>query len=182
MVLALKGSDGLNVLTKECEKEWIAAFKRDDKVFPERKLDTFLNLYKKIKSGRSLYEQRVKTGRISYRKYSDRMMMYVHSQPFKPQGTQTESVKMLNALRNKFIHFLPMGLSLDARGLPQVVKDCVSIIGFLAFECGNVIWNDEELETKTKELVEKAMAQADMVASSYNDQRNAPSRRGTSRH
>jgi hypothetical protein len=52
--------------------------------------------------------------------------------------------------------------------LPQVVKDCVNIISFLAFQCGNVIWHDRELETRTKELVEKAMAQAEMVASSYN--------------
>ena len=74
-----------------------------------------------------------------YRKPSDRMMMYGHSQPFKPQGTQTESVKMLNHLRNEFIHFLPKGWSLEASGLPQVVKDCVNIIAFLAFECGNVL-------------------------------------------
>ena len=31
MVLALKGTNGFSVLTKECEKEWIAAFKRDDR-------------------------------------------------------------------------------------------------------------------------------------------------------
>ncbi len=68
MVLALKGSNGLNVLTEECEKEWIAAFKRHDNVWPKRKLDTFLNLYKKIKSGRKLYEEEMERVRRALEK------------------------------------------------------------------------------------------------------------------
>ena len=130
-----------------------------------RKLDNFLNLYKKIQSGRKLYEEEMKTGRISWRKKSDRMLMYVRSQPFKPEGTQTESVEMLNTLRNKFIHFLPMGLLLGVSGLPQVVKDCLGIIAFLAFESGNVHWYDKALEIRTKEAVQKAMEQADTLVS-----------------
>ena len=167
MVLALKGNNGLNVLTKECEKEWIAAFERGDEVLPERKLDNFLNLYKKIKSGRKTYEEHMSTGGLLHRKPTDRMLMYTVSKPFMPHGTLGQSVKMLHELRNEFIHFLPKGWSLEVSGLPQVVKDCVTIIDFLAFECGNVIWHDEEREAETKELVKKAMAQVDILANSY---------------
>jgi len=170
MVLALKGSDGLNVLTEESEKEWRAAFERDDGVLPQPKLDNFLKLYKKIKSGRKTYEEQMKTGGLLYGKPSDRMHMYGRSQPFKPEGTQSESVKKLNQLRNEFIHFLPKGWSLEVSGLPQVVRDCVNIISFLAFQCGNVLWHKEELEVRTKELVEKAIGQADMVARSYKNE------------
>ena len=134
MVLALKGSGGLNILTKECAQRWIAAERRDNDVFPERKLDNFLNLYKKIKRARL-------------------MMMFVDSQPFKPHGTQTESVKMLHKLRNNYIHFLPMGWLLGVHGLPRVAADCLDIIEFLAFECGNMLWHDPHLERKTKDLV-----------------------------
>ena len=45
------------------------------------KLDDFLSLYKKIKS--------------------KLMMMYVHSQRFVPKGSQGDSVKRLNRLRNE---------------------------------------------------------------------------------
>ncbi len=161
MVLALKGSNSLNVLTKECAEKWIAAWKNHDSIFPERKLDSFLNLYKKIKKGRKQYEEEIRLGHSHTlkRTRSDLMLMYANSQPFKPRGTQTQSVKMLNDLRNEFIHFLPKGLSLQASGLPQVVEDCVDIIEFLAFKCGNVLWHDGTLKLKTKELVDGIMQQ-----------------------
>jgi hypothetical protein len=48
IVLALKGSGGLNIL-KECAQRWIAAERREDDVFPERKLDNFLNFIRKLR-------------------------------------------------------------------------------------------------------------------------------------
>jgi hypothetical protein len=153
MVLALKGTNSYNVLDKKCAKELEAAWKRDDGVFPKRKLDHFLNLYKKIKAGRKTYEEQVKTGIRIYRKPEDLMLMYMHSQPFKPRGTQNKSVEMLHELRNDYIHFRPKGWLLGVHGLPRVVEDCVDIIDFLAFECGNVLWHDESLKAKTRELI-----------------------------
>jgi hypothetical protein len=81
------------------------------------------------------------------------MMMFDHSQSFKPHGTQTESVKMLNRLRNDYIHFVPKGWVLGVHGLPRVLRDCIDIMEFLAFECGNILWHDPHLETKTKDLI-----------------------------
>ncbi len=135
MVLALQGTNGLNVLTRGSAREWVAAYERGDVAYPEPKLETFLNLYKKIKS--------------------NRMCMYTDSRRFKPSGTQTRNVKKLNELRNEFIHFTPKRLSLETSGLPLIVKDSTDIINFLAFESGNIIWHEESLEQHTCQLVEE---------------------------
>jgi len=153
MVLALKGTNSFNVLEKKCAKELAAAWRRDDEVLSMGKLDNFLNLYRKIKAGRKTFEEEVKTGIRGPRKPEDLMLMYMHSQPFKPRGTQNKSVEMLHHLRNDYIHFQPKGWLLGVHGLPRVVEDCVDIIDFLAFECGNVLWHDKRLEAKTKDLI-----------------------------
>ena len=108
------------------------------------KLDTFLNLYEKIQADKL-------------------MMRRIDSQPFKPHGTQTQSVKMLKKLRNKFIHFRPRGWSLKVRGLPRLVADCLNIIDFLAFECGNILWHDPSLKTKTKDLIGQVKSHLDTL-------------------
>jgi hypothetical protein len=41
-------------------------------------------------------------------------------------------VKKLDELRNKFIHFVPTGLSLDLTGLPRLVESACLIINHLA--------------------------------------------------
>lgn len=147
MVLALRGTNDLNVLTDECAEDWMAAYERGDENYPEPKLDTFLNLYKKIKS--------------------DRMKMYGHSRPFKPSGTQGKSIKKLNNLRNEFIHFVPKGWSLEVSGLPDIVDDCIDVICFLAFECGNLVWYEQGLETQTRDLIEKAKHGISLIKRTY---------------
>jgi len=163
MVLALRGSNSLNVLKEQSRKKWVEAWERDDKVMPRRELDTFLNLYNKIQTGKKCYDDGIKRGHIFHRGPYDLMLMYVHSKPFAPSCTQTESVKMLNFLRNDFVHFLPKGWSLGVGGLPRIVNDCVDIIEFLAFECGNILWHEKELETKTKELIAQIRGSLDLL-------------------
>jgi hypothetical protein len=90
------------------------------------------------------------------------------SQPFKPKGTQTDSVKMLNEIRNSFIHYFPGVTSLPVNVLRAMVQDCVDIIDFLAFECGNILWDDERLETHVKELVEGIRIHLNTVQAAYN--------------
>lgn len=136
MVLALRGPNSLNVLTDKCTKEWLAAYESGSGKYPVQKLDGFMNLYKKIKS--------------------ERMLMYDHSRVFKPSGTQGGSVKKLNSFRNDFIHFTPKGWRIEVSGLPQIVDDCLNIISFLAFECNNMLWNDQNLEEQTRELIDRA--------------------------
>ncbi len=136
MVLALRGTNNINVLTEDCAKEWLAAYERGEGHYPEQKLEKFLNLYKRVKS--------------------ERMNMYVNSQSLKPSGTQGRSVKKLNAFRNDIIHFVPKGWVIEVSGLPQIVDDCLNIIWFLAFECGNIFWQEQEQETLTKVFLERS--------------------------
>lgn len=133
MVLSLQGTNSLNVLTDEFAKEWLLAYEHKSGLYPELKLESFLGLYKRIKS--------------------KRMLLYTISKRFQPKGNQTNSVKKLNDLRNDFIHFVPQKWSLEISGLPAIFRDCISIIEFLAFECGNVVWYDEVLEKRTREII-----------------------------
>jgi hypothetical protein len=169
MVLALKGTNSFSVLEKKCRDEWEAAWERDDDSFPVLRLDNFLSLYKKIKAGRKTYDEQAKTGIRIYRKPKDLMLMYMHSQPFKPRGTQTKSLKMLNALRNDYIHFRPKGWLLGVHGLPRMVDDCVDIIDFLTFECGNVLWHDESLKTKTRDLIIQIRSHIAVLKEAYTE-------------
>jgi len=136
MVLALRGTNNINVLSEDCAIEWLASHERGDGQYPEQKLDKFLNLYKKVKS--------------------ERMKMYINSQSLKPSVTQGRSVKKLNSFRNDFIHFVPKGRVVEVSDLPQIVDDCLNIIWFLAFECGNIFWREQEQEYLTKVLLERS--------------------------
>src|SRR3546814_1359471 len=84
MVLALRGSDGLRPLKDKIAEQWLIAY-RTNSEYPQEELDSFLNLYKKIKS--------------------KEMLFFGHSRKFHPKGTVGKSIRKLNSLRNDFIHF-----------------------------------------------------------------------------
>ena len=130
MVLALRGGNGLNCLRDDIAEDWLRGYRANEKL-PKEKLDRVLNLYKKIKNPK-------------------RMRFYVHSKPFKPSGTQGKNVKKLNQLRNEFVHFLPKGWSLEITGLPIISLDCLRIIEFLGWECGNILWHNTKIENRAK--------------------------------
>lgn len=117
MVAALKGSSGLNVLTDKSAEGWLKAHQAGLRTFPRQKLDTFLNLYKKMKT--------------------DKMLMYHGSKKFVSTEEQDWSVQKLNSLRNSYIHFQPMLWFIRKAGLPQITKECLSVIRFLALDSGN---------------------------------------------
>jgi hypothetical protein len=136
MVCALRGTNNLNVIKERYAKKWLEAYESGQPLPPREFIDSFLNLYKKIQD--------------------NRMLMYTVSRKFIPSGQQDRSVKKLNQLRNKFIHFTPKGWSLEVSGLPQIGIDCVNVIRFLAFESENILWTDESfrlrLESATTDL------------------------------
>lgn len=146
MVIALRGSDGLAPLRDDVAAEWLKAY-RAGHVPPEEKLDRFLNLYAKIK------------GR--------RMRQYIHSEPFRPTGSQGWSVKKLNSLRNEFVHFLPRSWSLEVSGLPKICLDCVDLIEFLGWKCGNVHWNESSVEQRAVQAIQELRTELARLASDY---------------
>jgi len=148
MVLALRGTNNITVLSPKSAEEWLEAYERGGPYPKYEKLDSFSNLYKKIKS--------------------DRMLMYGHSQKFAPQGSQGRSIKKINQFRNEFIHFIPKGWSLEVSGLPQICIDCLNILEFLGWSSGNVVWRDDQVKTRAEEAIKKAKKHLEELNKTYN--------------
>jgi hypothetical protein len=129
MVLALRGSNGLAALKDDVAAEWLDAYEKHLPL-PKERLDSYKNLYKKVKG--------------------DRMLLFGHRKKFVPNGGQGGSINKLKELRDDFIHFVPKGWSLEVSGLPRIFADCLDFIEFLGWECGNVPWHETTLESRGK--------------------------------
>lgn len=148
MVLALRSSDGLRPLKDKSAAAWLQAH-REGQEYPKEELDTFLNLYKKIKS--------------------DRMLFYIHSRKFVPTGNEGRSVRKLNSLRNDFIHFLPRTFLMEVNGLPRICLDCISIIEFLGWQSGNILWHDAIWSERAKAAINELRYKLDTIRGLYED-------------
>jgi len=73
------------------------------------------------------------------------MRMYVKSVFFKTETRHKESMEWLNdRFRNQFIHFVPVGWSIEIKGLTNLFRDCLEIIEFCLFQSGNVLLEEDE--------------------------------------
>jgi hypothetical protein len=133
MVLSLRHGNGLLALSDECYAAWVKAYEKHEPPPPE-KLDSYLNLYKKVKHSQ--------WGQVGGNKR------------FVPSGCEGKDIKQLNSLRNDFIHFTPKGWSLEVDGLPKICLSTARLISFLALETQNVFWHEEESRT----LLEQSLA------------------------
>lgn len=130
MVIALTHSDGSGAITDKDAQAWRKAYLNDGPwpTKPE-KLMRFLDLYDRIKE----------KGRIDY-----------SNEHFTTNSTQDRSMKKLNDLRNRFIHFTPEGWSLELIALPQIICDCLEMCSSLIRVSGRfrifVDYKDGELE------------------------------------
>lgn len=134
MVLALQSSNHLNVLKDKSAEKWLKAYESKKREFPEVELDTFLYLYKKIKS--------------------ERMKKYTNSIQFTPSDSQDKSIRKLNLYRNDFIHFVPKAWSIELAGLPSIIHDCIDISEFLVFESNNIDPHDKKFKIHIKKYIE----------------------------
>jgi hypothetical protein len=98
--------NSLLVAKPEDADAWLKAH-YSDKTYPEMMLDSFLNLYHKIKQKK------------------------IDGYKFVPHGTQGKNIKRLNKYRNEFIHFFPKDWSIEVSGLPEICKDCLDVISQL---------------------------------------------------
>ena len=133
MVLSLRHGNGLLALSDECYAAWMEAYEKHEPPPPE-KLDSYLNLYKKVKHSQ--------WGQVGGNKR------------FVPSGSEGKDIKQLNSLRNDFIHFTPKGWSLEVDGLPRICLSTARLISFLALETQNVFWREEE----SRNLLEQSLA------------------------
>lgn len=123
MVLSLRHGNGLLALTPESAAEWLDAYESGAQQYPDEKLDSYLGLYKKVKSA-------------------------VHgtvggNQQFEPSGSQGRSIRKLNRIRNEFIHFTPKSWSLELAGLPRICLDVLVLVEFLGWATTNILWHDQ---------------------------------------
>ena len=134
MVVGLTDSTGLNILRDNISQKWLRAY-RNNEPYPVEKLDTFLNLFKKIKS--------------------EKMLRSTHSKKFESTTEIDRCVKKVNILKNKFIHLIPGGWLLEVSGLPNICVHCLEIIECMGWESNNVFWLNEELEERCKIALEE---------------------------
>lgn len=103
MAFHLGFGNDLLVMSQEDAEAWLAAHHVNTE-YPETQMDSFLNLYKKVKKHEIL----------EYK--------------FIPKGQEGASIKKLNILRNEFIHFMPKGWSIEIAYMLEIFDDCLNII------------------------------------------------------
>lgn len=123
MAVALRDSAGLTVLPDRLAAKWLRAYD-EDKPLPRERLDSFPNLYAKAKSADTA--------------------KHLAATPFSPSESQDRSIERLHSFRNQFIHFVPMGWSLEVSGLPIICLDALSLVDHLAHSYRQLIWNEDE--------------------------------------
>ncbi|ATG92567.1 hypothetical protein [Methylomonas koyamae] len=123
MVSALKQGNGFHSMEHESYKKWIEAY-RNSQPLPPTKLARFLELYKRIKKKKV-------------------MECYLGSKAFVAKQEHTESVKKLNNIRNRFVHFELDVWSLETTGMPKLCLHCMDVVRFLVFDSGNILISEE---------------------------------------
>lgn len=80
-----------------------------------------------------------------------------------------DAIRTLNELRNKFIHFIPCGWSIELIMLPRICKQVLSVIEFLILESGNIRFydNDNIEKEQLSDLVERIATELDKVERKY---------------
>jgi len=147
MVLALQGTSPLNVI-KDPQKSFDAIQNGTD--YPEDKLLNFLSLYRDIKS-------------------QEKMKKSIDSRNYLGSNEMDDAIRTLNELRNKFIHFIPCGWSIELIMLTRICKQVLSVIEFLILESGNIRFydNDNIEKEQLSDLVERIATELDKVERKY---------------
>ena len=128
---------GWNVLTyrDKCAKDWLIKFNACEPL-PPCKLNTFSNLYEKIKS--------------------DQLLLHSNIEKFIPTVSQERSIKNLDTFRNDLVHYKYGGLIVVLGKSPlRIICDCLDFIDFLAFKSNNIYWGVERPKKTTRLLLEK---------------------------
>lgn len=145
MVLALRNGNNITVMPEKLAGKWLEAY-RSEKPLPEERLDSFPNLYNKIKG--------------------ENMESLVISKRFRATKDHNRSVKKLQELRNEFVHFIPKGWSLEVSGLPEICLRIIEIIEFLAWVSCNVRW----YKTSQKQSAKLVIAEIKQILGNINVQ------------
>jgi len=148
MVVAIRDTAGMFPLSSDVAAAWMAAY-QSGQPRPRERLDSFLNLYRKIKR--------------------PEIASFLRGHRFVPARTQGRSVRLLNRIRNQFIHFVPGSWALEGTGLPAVCLDCLAIIRYLAHDYRENVWTASQLDRIDAALL-GATATLDELRGEYESQ------------
>lgn len=135
------GND-LLLARQEDAAAWVTAHE-DGSPYPETMMDSFPNLYKKLKQ----------VDVLGYR--------------FIPRGTQGRSIKRLNQFRNEFVHFMPKGWSIELTGMPTICTDCLDVIGVLDQNSLCMRWESQEQHEEFCEILQQCQSKLQAIRDSY---------------
>jgi hypothetical protein len=154
MGLALRRSDGAQLLTLKHERQQYARWQREREQggpIVERsptRIDQFLNFFEKIQD-------------------PARMRHFIDSRAFVPTPDQDQSVRYLDRLRNDLVHYSDTTRMVWIAALPGVVVDGVTVIRWLVEESHTFFLHPEELEEAAIRLIEDIQEQAVRLASRH---------------
>ncbi len=137
MCLVLDQGNCLLLMKPEDAKAWMEAHDQNKPYPKNSRMDTFLNLYKKVKK-------------------TEAMMGTIGAEPFEPNGHDAY-MKSLNNLRNNFIHFTLSGWSIEVSGLDELIGKMMDIVEF----CSSSVlfpWHRYRKSTEYREKVSTAIA------------------------
>ncbi len=138
MAFHLGFGNDLLVMSQEDAEAWLYAHDSGAS-YPETKMDSFLNLYKKIKKHEILGFK------------------------FLPYGQQGGSIKKLNWFRNEFVHFMPKGWSIEMSGMPGICFDCLNIVKALNEGPISMRWEDEKQANQFTDLLTEAIRRTNEI-------------------
>ena len=147
MVLSLRGTNDLNVLSKKSAEKWLEAYESKSPRYQPRKLDDFMHLYSKIKS--------------------DAILLYTDSKCFTATESQDECVQRLNAIRNDFIHYVPTSAAYDMRRWASIILEIIPIIEFLVLESNNIRFFEDNEQKRVTGLCDLAQKEAASLITHY---------------
>jgi hypothetical protein len=110
IALVLSQGNGLQLMRKSAMVKWLEAHKNGHNYPDDTRMDTFLNLYSKIKKEECMQGM---SGVV----------------PFKSDG-HNKAMKYLNELRNQFIHFNIDGWSINTGDLAWVIAKSMDVVEF----------------------------------------------------
>ncbi|HRE39886.1 MAG TPA: hypothetical protein PLG90_01020 [Ignavibacteria bacterium] len=83
------------------------------------------------------------------------MGRYTSSKPLKLNDSQWESLGIIHQLRNEFIHFIPMGVSIEIDFIKKHLKNLIEPLKFLALSTGQILYVEKKDRVKVEAAINK---------------------------
>jgi hypothetical protein len=145
MCVTLEGSDKLGAMDDRYIKTWREACDKGQR--PPNQQENRLKKLERLADFPELFK------RVQSRRW---VAGYVDSTPLQPTQDQARAVQRLNNWRTSFVHYKPIGLSIEVRGFPEIIERCLEVVEFLAFQSHHVLRGTDELAERTKAALVEA--------------------------